>query len=186
MRKISPKVQALIDNGDISYFFLIDLELNNNYYLTSLPQDVTFRGNVYTADGGLFEVDSPKFSTVIDREAYKIVIADLNDALMRDFAKGVIGKDITVRVGFLDANKQPLLDEEDVVSVYKGYVDSPVITNNWEEKLAVLEGTSPMADFDSVNVVYTSRNGMKQINKDDTTFDDMFEGVDVAMKWGKK
>lgn len=186
MRDISSNVQAIIDSGDINYFFLIDLNFNSNYYLTSLPYNVTFNGNLYSADGGLFEVDSPRFSTVVDREAYKVVIADINNQLLNEFSNGVIGKDITVRVGFLDANKQPLLNADDVIFIYKGYVDSPVVTNNWDEKLAVVEGTSPMSDFDSVNVFYTSKNGMKQRNSLDTSFDDIFDGEDVVMKWGKK
>ena len=186
MRSISSNVQTVIDSGDINYFFLIDLNFNSNYYLTSLPYNVTFNGNVYTADGGLFEVDSPRFSTVIDREAYKVVIADLSNQLLNEFNTGVIGKDISVRVGFLDANKQPLLNADDVIFIYKGYVDAPVISSNWDEKIAVVEGTSPMADFDSVNVLYTSKNGIKQVNPIDTCFDDVFEGADVVMKWGKK
>lgn len=188
MRQFSTTVQNIIDSGDIKYFFLIKLELGvgSNYYLTSLPYDISFEGNIYQGDGGLFEVDEPNFSNILDREAYKIVITDLTDTLKNEFDNNVIGKDITVRLGFLDSNNSPLLSPDDVVFIYKGYVDKPVVDIDWESKLAVIEGSSPMADLDGTNVLFSSKNGMDQVNTNDTTFDNIYDDGEVTIKWGKK
>jgi hypothetical protein len=72
-----------------------------------------------------------------------------------------------------------------MVQVYQGYVDTPIISNDWDSKTAVIEGTSPMSDLDAVNVFYTSRDGMDQRSTTDTSFDDMFEDGEIKYKWGK-
>ena len=185
MRVFSSAVQTLIDSGNIEYFFLITLEFTNTYRLTSYRSDLVYDGNTYTADGGLFEIDEPKFSSVVDREAYRIVIAEDLDEMFAEFEANVVGKPIDVKVGFVDTNGQPLLGTDDVVSVYRGRADSPAISNDWEEKLAVIEGTSPMADLDAVNVRFTSKDGMDQINTNDTSFDEIYGNREITLKWGK-
>jgi hypothetical protein len=72
-----------------------------------------------------------------------------------------------------------------VLSVYKGFVDKPTITNDFEQKLAVIEGTSPMADLDMVRSFITSKNGMDQRSSSDTSFDAIFKDKSVSVKWGK-
>ena len=186
MRTFSANFQNMLDLGDISYFFLIELNLTDDFYLTSLPYDVVYDGNTYVGDGGLFEVDSPRFSTVVDREAYKIVITDLTDELLGEFRTNVIGKSISVKLGLLDTNNEPMLNPDDVVFIYKGYIDSPVVKIDWEKKLATIEGTSPMADLDGVNVLYSSKDSMDMRSLDDTTFDGIYDDEEITIKWGKK
>ena len=66
MRVFSSAVQTLINSGNIEYFFLITLEFTNKTYrLTSYRSNLEFplnSNNIYLADGGLFEIDEPKFS----------------------------------------------------------------------------------------------------------------------------
>jgi len=189
MRVFSSAVQTLINSGNIEYFFLITLEFTNKTYrLTSYRSNLEFplnSNNIYLADGGLFEIDEPKFSSVVDREAYRIVIAEDLDEMFAEFEVNVVGKPIDVKVGFVDTNGQPLLGIDDVVSVYRGRADSPAISNDWEEKLAVIEGTSPMADLDAVNVRFTSKDGMDQVNTNDTSFDEIYGNREITLKWGK-
>jgi hypothetical protein len=106
--------------------------------------------------------------------------------MIQEFRSNVVGMPITVNVGFLDLNGNALTGTDDVVVAYKGFVDSPSINNDFESKTAVIEGTSPMSDLDAVNSFFTSRDGMDQKSTTDTTFDDMFENVDIKHKWGKK
>lgn len=185
MRQFSSSVQQVLDSNNIKFFFLIKLEFSQTYYMTSYHSNIEFNNNVYLADGGLFEYDSPKQSSVVDRESYKIVLADISNTMVQEFKDNVVGKNITVYAGFLDENNMPLLNPSDIVMVYKGYVDSPAINNNWETKTAVLEGTSPMSDLDAVNPFYTSKDGMDQRDTTDTSFDDMFQDGEIKLKWGK-
>lgn len=185
MRNFSSAVQTVLDSDLIEFAFLIKLEFVNNYYLTSNSYDVVFDGNTYLANGGLYEFDSPKFSTVVDRESYTIVVSELFNEMMAEFRYNVVGKPITVHVALRDANGDLLLGNSDVINVYKGVVDKPLINNNFETKLAVLEGTSPMSDLDMTKSFVSSKDGMDQKSTTDTSFDEIYDGSEITVKWGK-
>ncbi len=185
MRQFSTAVQTVLDSDLIEYAFLIKLEFTQTYYLTSNSYDVVYEGNTYLANTGLYEFDSPKFSTVIDRESYKVVISELFDEMLPEFRANVVGKPIEVLVVFRDANGDLLLSAGEAIHAYKGTVDKPSISNDFGEKLAILEGTSPMSDLDLVRPFIASKNGMDQISTTDTSFDDIFDGNEITLKWGK-
>ena len=185
MRQFSTAVQTVLDSDLIEYAFLIKLSFNSTYYLTSNSYDVVYDGNTYLANSGLYSFDSPKFSTVVDRESYKVVISELFDEMMPEFKLNVVGKPIEVFVALRDANGDLLMTTSDVLNVYKGTVDKPSISNDFDQKLAILEGTSPMSDLDLVRSFITSKDGMDQKSSTDTSFDDIYDGNEVTLKWGK-
>ncbi|MDB4378635.1 DUF2163 domain-containing protein [bacterium] len=185
MRKFSNVVKTVLASDSIEFFFLIKLEFTQTYYLTSYSSDIDFDGNTYSANGGLYEYDSPKMSSVVDRESYRVVIADLSNIMLNEYLSNVVGKPMTVYAGFIDSNGYPITNPSDVIMVYKGFVDKPTIQNDFEKKLAILEGTSPMSDLDAVNTFYVSRDGMDQKNLSDTSFDDMYQDIEIKYKWGK-
>ena len=185
MRTFSAAVQTVLDSDIIEFAFLIKLDFTSSYYLTSNSHDVVFGGNTYIANGGLYEFDSPKFSTVIDRESYKIVISEALNEMMPEFRLNVVGKPIEVRVALRDAAGQLLLDPADVMLVYKGVVDKPTINNDFDIKIAVLEGTSPMSDLDMVRTFITSKDGMDQKSATDTSFDEVYDKSEISFRWGK-
>lgn len=185
MRNFSSAVQTVIDSGTIKFLYLIKLEFSSTYYFTSYSSDVVYDGDTYIADGGLYEFDSPKFSSVIDREAYKIIISDLVNNMSAEFKANVIGNPVSVKVALLDANDQPLLNTSDIIDVYRGFVDKPVIDIDFETKLAIIEGTSPMSDLDMVRSFQTSKSGMDQKSSTDTSFDEVFDNKEISLKWGK-
>jgi hypothetical protein len=185
MRTFSSTVESILSSGSINFFFLIKLSFNSNYYITSYSSDIVYDGNTYSANGGLFEVDSPKFSSVVDREAYRVLVLDNLNAMKTEIDNNVIGKPIEVKLGFIDSNGSPILTPADVLSVYKGYVDNPVISNDWDRKVITFEGTSALADLDMVNSFITSRDGMDQKSSTDTSFDQIYESSAIEVKWGK-
>jgi hypothetical protein len=185
MRIFSSTVESILSSGSINFFFLIKLSFNSNYYITSYSNDIVYDGNTYSANGGLFEVDSPKFSSVVDREAYRILVLDNLNAMKTEIDNNVIGKPIEVKLGFIDSNGSPIVNTSDVLSIYKGYVDNPVISNDWDRKVITFEGTSALADLDMVNSFITSRDGMDQKSSTDTSFDQIYESSAIEVKWGK-
>jgi len=185
MRTFSSAVQTVLDSDTIRFVYLIELQFNSTYRFTSYNTDIIYDGNTYSADGGLYEFDTPKFSSTIDREAYKVVITDFLNEMAAEFDLNVIGKPVEVKVALLDSAGAPMLGTNNVLSVYSGFVDSPSITNDYEQKMAVLECTSPMADLDTVNTLYTSKDGMDQLSSTDTSFDEIFENKEISIKWGK-
>jgi hypothetical protein len=191
MRQFPTSIQTILNNDIIKYAFLIKLEFNTTYYLTSFNRNITYDGNTYIADGGLYEYDSPKFSSIVDRESYKIIIADILDQMVEEFRINVVGKPITVKVALLDSSEEPLLNSGEVLSVYSGTVDSPSIDNSFEEKLAILEGTSPMSDLDMTRSFLTSHDSMTQnrlsssASGTDTSFKEVYDNHTITLKWGK-
>lgn len=185
MRQFSSTVESILNSGSVKFFFLIKLSFNSIYYLTSYSEDIVFEGNTYSANGGLFEVESPKFSSVIDREAYKVVVLDNLNEMKAEITANVVGKPIEVKLGFVDSNGIPITNPSDVISIYRGYVDSPVINNDWDRKVVILEGTSALADLDMVNSFIASRDGMDQKDITDTSFDQIYENSAIEVKWGK-
>jgi len=190
MRSFSTAVTTAINAQRFKYFFLIELTFGStSYYFTSYNRDITWpstNSNTYTSDGGLFEFDTPNFSSVLDREAYKVVITDISDQFANHFKSGVIGSPINVKVGIVDpSTDQPLTGDDDIMHLYSGFVDSPSIENDWDRKIAVIEGTSPMADLDQVNITMVSKDGMDQIDGTDTSFDSLYEDSEINIKWGK-
>jgi len=185
MRTISSATQAVLDSDNIKMVFLMKLEFANDYYFTSYHSDVVYDGDTYVADGGMFEFDPPKFSSVVDREAYRIVVADQGGVMAGEFSLNVIGKPVSVKVALLDSNGEPMLNVADVLSIYNGFVDAPSITNDFEQKLAIIEGTSPMSDLDMVRSFVTSKAGMDQKSAIDTSFDEIYDNKNTTVKWGK-
>jgi len=187
MRVFSSNIQSVLNSDSIEFFFLIELFFASTYRLTSYSSNIVFDGNTYTSDGGVFEIDSPNFSTVVDREAYKVVISDPENDLLSELNSNIVGKEIRVRVGFIDENTgQPLISNtDDVLYVYKGYVDKPAITNDFENKLVTLEGTSPMSDLDGVRSFLTSKDSIQNFDSTDTSFDTVHDNYEIDYKWGK-
>ena len=185
MRTFSTAVQTVINSDNIKFFYQNRLQFSVDYYFTSYPSDIVYDGHTYLADGGLFEFDSPKYSTVVDRESYKIVIADLDGAMAAEFRTNVIGRPIDVKVALLDSNGLPLTSTTDVLSIYKGFVDKPALDIDFDKKIAIIEGTSPMSDLDMVRSFQTTKSGMDQKSSTDTSFDEVFDDKEISMKWGK-
>jgi hypothetical protein len=185
MRTISAATQAVLDSDNVKIIFLMELQFSSTYRFTSYHSNIVYDGNTYLSDGGMFEFDSPKFSSVVDRESYKIVIADQAALMLAEFRANVIGKPISVKVALLDVNGDPMLGVDDVISVYNGFVDSPSISNDFEQKLAIIEGTSPMSDLDMVRSFMTSKAGMDQHSATDTSFDEIYDNKQTTVKWGK-
>lgn len=185
MRTFSADVSTLLEGDSIKFFYLIKLEFNSNYYLTSYGHDIVYDGNAYTANSGIFEIETPEFSRVVDREAFRIAAVDLQGTLFNEIKNNVIGKRIEVRAGFIGTDGQPMLDADDTILIYKGYVDTPSVQNDWESKLVTFEGSSPMADLDQINNFVTSRDNMKQRDALDTSFDSIYDNSEIQIKWGK-
>jgi len=193
-RSLSSNVlNALELNTNVKYFYLINVDLDDTttYRVTSFNRDLTYNGNVYGSDGGLFQIDTPNFSSIVDREAYKIVFADTDETIQNKFKNGkIIGRDIEVYIGICDSNGDPLLSTDsngisDVSYVYSGFVDTPEISIDWISKTAAIEGTSPMADLDQVKTITVSKDGMDQFSTTDKSYDLLFEDSESIVKWGK-
>lgn len=185
MRVFSNNIQTILDSGHVEFYFLVDLYFNNTYRFTSYGNDLLVGGSTYISDGGLLEVDSPDFSNILDREAYKLSISDVSDNFLAELRNNVVGKALEIRAGFISADGTPNTNPSDMIYIYRGTVDRPTINNDFGEKRVVLEGTSPLSDLDAVNSFMTSKAGMDNVSLTDTSFDEVFDNNEIQLKWGK-
>lgn len=196
MREISSNLQAVLDNEIINYFMLVELDFTktidsvttgNKYYFTTLPFNFVFNSgngnNTYFSDGGLLSFDTPRYSSTVDREAYRLTFLDTNNTFQTEFKNNVIGCPVKIYAG-LYTNISAITSDL-VILAYKGRVDSPSISNDFESKVAIIECTSPMADLDLVNSFISSKDGMDQKSDTDTSFDQIFKDNYTNLKWGK-
>jgi len=189
MRYFSSNVLSILNSNQIKFFILVELNLNSDYFFTSHKESITYANNTYDPvqnGNAILEYDSPKFSSVVDRESYRIVLSDINDTLKAEIESNVVGKPITVKVGFLDSSDQPILNTGDILTVYKGYIDAPTLTNDFEGKTIVLDGTSPMSDLDIIVPLIASRDSARSRSSNtDKAFDKLYGNSVIRLKWGK-
>jgi len=184
-RTFSSAFTAALNGNDLNYFFLIEIDLGSTAYYTSFHRNIDYNGHIWLGDGGIFSIEPPNFSSILDREAYTILLTDNSNSISDSFKLGVIGNTIKVSLGLLDQNGEPLLGSGDIASVYSGFIDSPAVNITWGEKTAKIEGTSPMADLDQVNLTMVSKDGMDQKSSSDTSFDAIYEDSETHLSWGK-
>jgi len=189
MKKVSEEFKTLLQQKALRYFILVDLDMNNRYAFTSLPYRVEFQGFIYEPDPLIVKYEPPRTSTVIDKETYKINLSDHYDFIQKDYRLGAVGSPFVVRLGLFDQNGVPNLNSpDDLLIAYKGNVDSLEIETDFSDdsKHAVLSGSSPLSALDLVAGFPTSRDGMDQINENDTAFDRIYDGSESTnLKWGK-
>ena len=186
MRVFSTTISNLLSGDKIRFSVLVKLDLSSSYYLTDAPYDILFNGNTYSSNGGLISYDSPKYSSIVDREAYTINITDHNGTYRSEVQSGVVGKGVEV-YGIIQnpSTNEYLTDPADAILVYKGKLDKANFFVDDIENIVSFECASPMANLDLVNTIITSRDGMDQISDTDTSFDSIYDDNEIIIKWGK-
>lgn len=187
MIQFSPTIVQILQNPTIEAFYLIKI---HTYKSTSYFTDITFEGETYVADGRLMSADPPRMSAIVDRELYKVILADPDYSFGTLLGNNLIGRNFEVRLIFVDPVTQlPYLEYANTLLIYKGTVDSTayaVDTGNTGEVAISISGASPMSDLDLTKPFYTSKEFIRNISSNDTSFDQVYEGSgNVNLKWGK-
>jgi len=189
MRKTSSNFEDAMLSKNPKVFLLGKLDLPDEpLFLSSLNYTVTFNGDTYLKGSKVLSFGPPRVSSSVDRQIYELIVADSNDELQEKIRAGIVGVSLSVYIGFYDqATGQPMLNPEDVVLAYEGAIDSGAIAVDDNSKLCKLQAASPMGKLDALGAYMVSRDGMDQVNTDDTSFDEVIAGSkEVNFKWGKK
>jgi hypothetical protein len=190
MIEFSSTVVQMLSNPTIEGFYLVDLQ-SGLYRTTSYIRDITLSNGVtYLSDGKLISVDPPQLSSVVDREIYRISIADPDFTSGASAESGLIGKTIEVRLGFINqSTKLPELNIADTVLIYKGTVEGTgysIDTATVGSSVLNVTCSSPMSDLDYRRPLYTTKDAMRSRDPTDTSCDQIYEGSgQLQLKWGK-
>lgn len=184
----SPVVAAVLSQPNPEAFYLVTI---GSYRTTSHFSDVTLSdGSTFVSDGRLLTIDPPRISTSVDRELFKLALSDDDDGLTSLLESNPVGAPFEVRIGFINTSTgQPYTNINDTVVSYGGIVDSvgqSIQTGELGDKQLIVNGASPMADLDAVRTFTGSRDYIRGIAPDDSSFDQVYEGSgQVNLKWGK-
>jgi hypothetical protein len=187
MRTLSAAALAAINLASPKFILLGKIELaSTTLRITSASQDIYFNNEWYLSDGAITGFGPPRVSSSVDREIYELYFLDHANLIQNELRTGITGRKMTVYVVFFDENDWPLLNTADVLVAYRGFIDSGKVVNDGSKKQAVLSGASPMASLDAIGGYIVSKDGMDQVNSNDTSFDDVYVGgKSVNLKWGK-
>lgn len=182
---ISPRMQQLLREPVFESFWCV--ELGQAYY-TSFYTHLNANGKLYSANGGLVQVDPPKMDSVVDRQPFEITFSDVAFAHGQQIENGLVGTPVAVYLGLVDQNtRQP--EVNDLILVYKGRVDGAnyaVSTAVTGESALKIVCSSPMHDLDLVKACYASQDFSDKNYPGDTSYEQIFEGSgQINMRWGK-
>jgi hypothetical protein len=193
----SPNLLAVFASNDPTFFNTVKISkrVADAYVLykatTTLDHNVILSDGVeYIADKTLKSIDPFKVASVVNREAFKFVIADPTIALGSDVEQGLVGCKIEVRVCFLHPTTGAVLtNTDDTLLIYGGYIDEIGYEINTEEQGEVLlhvTCSSPLADLDKKNGIYLTKDVIRGRNPYDGCCDAIYLGSShLQLKWGK-
>lgn len=194
MRTLSANLQGILNANHIELFYLLRIYKQSGTSIvasTTYVRDLTMsNGITYAADDRLVNVDPPQLTTTVDREQYKITLADPDFSLGAHAETGLVGSIMETRIGFIEpVSGLPFSSIADTFVVYKGKVDSvgyTVNTSEFGEANIQIIGVSPMLSLEMKKGLFLSRDYIRQQNINDSCCDQIYEGsTAVVLKWGK-
>jgi len=191
----SSKVRQIIALGKAEAFFFLHI-LNGDGSLyrasTTFYNSFTAGNNVsYISDDFIVSVDPPQMTTTVDREQYKITVADPDFLNAIEAEYGMIGKLVEIRLGFVDPDTGlPLVsDMNDTLVVYRGQIDGPsaaIDTNELGDSSFVIACASPMISLDMSKGIFLSREYIRARDSNDGSCDAIYTGSgSLTYKWGR-
>ena len=179
--------EILTSDKNIGYFALLRLDWNATRYLTSMPHDITWNGNVYVSDTTIMEFQSPRYSDVVDREAYTLTLSGMDGQIHNEVTTGIIHRPVDIRLGFtLDG--EPQLGLNDTMHVYSGTVaNAKYVADAADEKMIwEIECSAPLSNLDAISTIFTTKDSIKNLFPGDTCFDGIQENNQKStVAWGK-
>lgn len=185
MITFSARLLELLNQPVLNIIYCLKLKTLKYCTYTS---DITLGSDVYTGYGPVFNVDAPRMDSVVDRDLYKIALTDEGFSLGALYDTNFTGAEAEVRACLVDYyTGVPETNLDDTVLVYRGIIESfnyEIDTSEQGRVLSTISCSNPMADLDSVRVYYTSKDFLKQVNPNDTAYNQIFAGSEgVSLVW---
>lgn len=187
MITLSPLIAQLLQQPAVSTFFL--MKTSTGLRKTTYPNDVVFQGENYESDGSVISIELPKMTSVVDKQKFRITLADNSLNFAAAAEQALVGQTVSVWMSVLDSAGLPVLTPADVILIYKGAVDAPSHQMNLEASgsmLFNLDCASPMADLDRTRTYFASQDYIDKTAPGDTSYEQIFQGSGpVSLRWGK-
>lgn len=194
MRKISPDLLDVLSNYVAEPMLLIKIGgtgYNMDMRFTSCSYDIEFNEEIYLANSSIVSIDIPKVSQVMDKENYKITLADHDKSYLPYLEQGITNIPLEVRAVFVDTRgglNDGQLMLNDTAIIYKGLLNTGSYDLDYSSGTSalILTASSALASLDNISVFRVNPSYLKSVNPTDTTFDFVFDDkVTIDLKWGK-
>lgn len=205
MKKVSSVVDNIIKNYSVEPVLLLKIGGSNYLFdkrVTSSSYDVTYNGEVYTANSDITAITLPNTTQVVDKETYSIKLSDpfleykpYFDQGMTNTPIEVIGLLINTTGGIISDSDGNFVDPniiitniKDSISIYKGKINNAAYNIDYSEYTAeiTINAVSELASLDNLGVIRVNPRYQKAKNPSDTAYDYIFDDrATVSLKWGK-
>lgn len=205
MIKLTTFQTNTLSKNSVEAFYIVEIGfrsqqvvLGNLVWQTDYKRISTYQRDITLSDGRTFlgnapiiELQPPKISSEVDREQYTITLADVSYEYGELSENNLVGMPAQVGLILIDyETKEPNLNVNEVLIVYKGQIDSASYSIDTSEAGSViykLACASPIANLDAVKAFHTSKSFMKdKIKSDDISFDQVAQGTGaLRFKWGR-
>ena len=195
MITFSATIANLIASGQAeACFALVIRESNGSVFRASTTHFANFAledGVNYIADDFLVRADPPQQSSNVDREAYKVTVADPTFLVTAKAENGLVGKKIELRICFLNPANGTIYPElANTLCVYKGKIEGlegEIVTEDIGSQEFVISCASPNMSLEQSRGIYCSRDLIRSRNPQDGSCDKIYTGSTSSVsKWGRK
>ena len=185
MIQLNARQIALLSQPVINAFHCVQIA---DMRFTSFSSDLMLADGFYLSSNVLLAIEHPRMTSTVDRDLYKIVLADSTFNFGAIYESSLIGAPAAVRLGIVDHyTNEP--DLQNMFIIYKGIIqgfDYEIDTAERGEVTSTITCSNPMADLDAVKPFYTTKDFVRQLNPDDSCFDQIYHGSgSVNLNWGK-
>jgi hypothetical protein len=195
MIQFSANIMSEVNAGNVETFYLLSIRNGDG----SLERASTTHaiaitmgdGVTYLANDQIVAADPPKLSTTVDREQYRVTLADPSFENAEAADSGMVGKTLETRIGFVNSTTGlPYTAMADTFIIYKGRIDGAALTVKTAElgeSNLDITCASPMAVLDMKKPLYLSKDFIRGRQASDSSCDQVYEGSgSLVLKWGKK
>jgi hypothetical protein len=196
MRVIPAELQPILASGNHTMFYLLKIRkklgIANFYCGTTHASNIVYGGDTYYSDGRILSTDSISLSSVVDRDTFKVALADPSLTMVSELDStehgSLTGADAYLNAGYLDSNSQPILTA--VLPIYIGTVEAWGLTADTTNKGSITIGitfSSPMNNLDQKRFIELSKQAVRARNPADSCCDQLYEGSSaMTLRWGKR
>jgi hypothetical protein len=169
MKSYSSFILDRLASDSATVFLVIDITIPSAKRWTTLPYNVTIGGQTYLGKAGLVTFDMPRSDQALGRDSYKITVSDPDRTLEGELTQAGTGAPFSIRLGFFNTSSQPVLT--DLVTIYKGSIDTYVFSQEEETRTLSIQGVSPAGALSYGRAIFTDKDYIKQQNNLDTSMD---------------
>jgi hypothetical protein len=182
MIEFHPRIVELLNQPVVSTFAAVDL---HDYYITTFYRNLQIGNNLYLASELLTSIEEPKMDSSVDRSLYNIKFSDPTNKLADKLNQGLVSKMAEIKLLFVDFfTNAP--ETNYYIIMYRGVIEGVSTEISLDNRIVIVSCASMLLSISNSNPFYTSKQFIRNIREDDTSFDQIYKGSkSISLKWGK-